>query len=68
MPKRIERGKCAVFDLLTLQEATNNFHEKNKLGEGGFGTVYKVRNHNMQERRKHLQPFLFAACRKVGCV
>ncbi|KAG2637480.1 hypothetical protein PVAP13_2NG521912 [Panicum virgatum] len=41
MPKRIERGKCAVFDLLTLQEATNNFHEKNKLGEGGFGTVYK---------------------------
>jgi hypothetical protein len=53
MPKRTGRGKCAVFDLLTLQEATDNFHEKNKLGEGGFGTVYKVRNHSMQERRKH---------------
>ncbi|KAF8669163.1 hypothetical protein HU200_051490 [Digitaria exilis] len=41
MPKSIEGGKCAVFDLLTLQVATDNFHDKNKLGEGGFGTVYK---------------------------
>lgn len=43
MTKRIERGKCALFDLLTLQVATDNFHDKNKLGEGGFGTVYKVK-------------------------
>ncbi|XBJ00651.1 hypothetical protein VPH35_020505 [Triticum aestivum] len=35
------RGKCMIFDLSTLQEATENFSEENKLGEGGFGTVYK---------------------------
>ncbi|KAK8965674.1 PTI1-like tyrosine-protein kinase [Platanthera guangdongensis] len=29
-----------VFSLKQLLQATNNFHENNKLGEGGFGTVY----------------------------
>ncbi|KAG0486585.1 hypothetical protein HPP92_008680 [Vanilla planifolia] len=29
-----------VFSLKSLLFATNNFHENNKLGEGGFGTVY----------------------------
>uniref|UniRef100_A0A803M250 Gnk2-homologous domain-containing protein n=1 Tax=Chenopodium quinoa TaxID=63459 RepID=A0A803M250_CHEQI len=29
-------------DLVTLQSATNNFSEENKLGEGGFGGVYKA--------------------------
>ncbi|XP_058769623.1 cysteine-rich receptor-like protein kinase 10 [Vicia villosa] len=29
------------FDLNTLEEATNKFSEANKLGEGGFGEVYK---------------------------
>lgn len=31
-----------VFELKTLVAATENFHVKNKLGEGGFGAVYKV--------------------------
>lgn len=31
-----------VFDLGTVAIATNNFSEENKLGEGGFGPVYKV--------------------------
>ncbi|KQK15894.1 cysteine-rich receptor-like protein kinase 10 isoform X2 [Brachypodium distachyon] len=35
------RVKCTVYDFLTLQEATENFAEKHKLGEGGFGAVYK---------------------------
>ncbi|XP_078149479.1 cysteine-rich receptor-like protein kinase 6 [Carex rostrata] len=30
-----------VFDLDTLRNATHNFSEKNKLGQGGFGPVYK---------------------------
>uniref|UniRef100_A0A0C9RJF6 TSA: Wollemia nobilis Ref_Wollemi_Transcript_14652_2207 transcribed RNA sequence n=1 Tax=Wollemia nobilis TaxID=56998 RepID=A0A0C9RJF6_9CONI len=30
-----------IFRLETLIEATANFHEDNKLGEGGFGPVYK---------------------------
>ncbi|TVU38675.1 hypothetical protein EJB05_12059, partial [Eragrostis curvula] len=38
---KAEGGKCAIFDLPTLQEATNSFHADNKLGEGGFGTVYR---------------------------
>ena len=27
----------------TIKVATDDFSEKNKLGEGGFGVVYKVR-------------------------
>ncbi|XP_063939824.1 G-type lectin S-receptor-like serine/threonine-protein kinase At4g27290 [Daucus carota subsp. sativus] len=29
-----------LFDLVTIAEATNDFSENNKLGEGGFGPVY----------------------------
>ncbi|KAK9681726.1 hypothetical protein RND81_10G023400 [Saponaria officinalis] len=29
------------YDLATLQSATNNFSDDNKVGEGGFGIVYK---------------------------
>lgn len=31
-----------LFDMHTITAATNNFSEDNKLGEGGFGLVYKV--------------------------
>ena len=30
------------FDFCTVRAATNNFSEENKLGQGGFGSVYKV--------------------------
>ncbi|WVZ66194.1 hypothetical protein U9M48_015452 [Paspalum notatum var. saurae] len=30
-----------LFDISTLRAATGNFDESNKLGEGGFGKVYK---------------------------
>ncbi|BBG99106.1 lectin protein kinase family protein [Prunus dulcis] len=39
-----ERGKkqptWRVFSLKELHAATNNFNYDNKLGEGGFGSVY----------------------------
>lgn len=33
-----------LFDLGTITDATGNFSIDNKLGEGGFGPVYKVCN------------------------
>ena len=31
------------MDINTLRLATDNFADSNKLGQGGFGTVYKVK-------------------------
>ncbi|XP_065865864.1 cysteine-rich receptor-like protein kinase 44 [Euphorbia lathyris] len=41
-----EDTKFLQFDIETLRIATNNFSIHNKLGEGGFGTVYKGRLSN----------------------
>ena len=30
------------YDLVTIETATNKFSDDNKIGKGGFGTVYKV--------------------------
>ncbi|CAI9279827.1 unnamed protein product [Lactuca saligna] len=38
-----------VFDLSTIVAATDNFSFSNKLGEGGFGSVYKGKLLNGQE-------------------
>ncbi|KAH9620766.1 hypothetical protein KSS87_007344 [Heliosperma pusillum] len=37
------------FDFRMIKEATNNFSIDNKLGQGGFGSVYKGRLQNGQE-------------------
>uniref|UniRef100_A0A199UAZ0 Receptor-like serine/threonine-protein kinase n=4 Tax=Manihot esculenta TaxID=3983 RepID=A0A199UAZ0_MANES len=39
----------AFFNLSTILVATNNFSQANKLGEGGFGLVYKGQLFNGQE-------------------
>ena len=31
-----------IFNLQELASGTNNFHHSNKLGQGGFGHVYRV--------------------------
>jgi len=44
------RGKqldLPLFDMGSIMFATNNFANAYKLGEGGFGTVYKASLHNI---------------------
>ncbi|XP_058189321.1 G-type lectin S-receptor-like serine/threonine-protein kinase RKS1 [Rhododendron vialii] len=36
-----ENVELPIFDMVTIAGATNNFSETNKIGEGGFGSVYK---------------------------
>ncbi|XP_077220175.1 cysteine-rich receptor-like protein kinase 10 [Tasmannia lanceolata] len=38
---QLPRSKSLLFDLATLRAATDDFSDANKLGEGGFGPVYK---------------------------
>ncbi|XP_058188689.1 G-type lectin S-receptor-like serine/threonine-protein kinase RKS1 isoform X4 [Rhododendron vialii] len=36
-----ENVELPIFDMVTLAGATNNFSDTNKIGQGGFGSVYK---------------------------
>lgn len=40
--ENIMNSDLPFFDLTTIAAATNNFSVENKLGTGGFGSVYKV--------------------------
>ncbi|KAI3741073.1 hypothetical protein L1987_58740 [Smallanthus sonchifolius] len=40
-----DSGEMNSFNLSTMEIATNNFSLENKLGEGGFGPVYRVTYH-----------------------
>ena len=39
---KVEDSDLPLFSLATISTATDNFSSKNKLGEGGFGPVYRV--------------------------
>lgn len=45
--KKVESQELSLFPLDLIHEATRNFSNEIKLGEGGFGPVYKVSNHKM---------------------
>ena len=40
--EKTEDLELPLFDLATISSATDDFSTNNKLGEGGFGPVYKV--------------------------
>ncbi|KAK8612557.1 hypothetical protein V6N13_092669 [Hibiscus sabdariffa] len=42
-------GDLPYFDLSTIAAATDNFSSDNKLGQGGFGPVYKNKSHKGDE-------------------
>jgi serine/threonine protein kinase len=44
-----EDRQIVAFKMETLVAATENFHDDNKLGEGGFGPVYKGATHDGKE-------------------
>ena len=37
-----ETPELPYFNMVTISNATENFSPANKIGQGGFGTVYKV--------------------------
>ncbi|CAI9772869.1 unnamed protein product [Fraxinus pennsylvanica] len=46
---RVIIEELPLYSIETLVNATNNFHTTNKLGEGGFGPVYKGKLANRKE-------------------
>lgn len=40
--RTISSSDLPLMDLALIHDATTNFSDANKLGEGGFGPVYRV--------------------------
>ncbi|KAG7033927.1 Cysteine-rich receptor-like protein kinase 10, partial [Cucurbita argyrosperma subsp. argyrosperma] len=49
-------GDMPFFSFSSLKTATDDFSDANKLGEGGFGPVYKTRFKNLEGKPKRENP------------
>ncbi|KAI3885968.1 hypothetical protein MKX03_002727, partial [Papaver bracteatum] len=47
--RKTEDLNLPLFDLISIEIATNNFSHTNKIGEGGYGPVYKGKTSEGQE-------------------
>lgn len=41
----MKNTECPRIDICKIRQATDNFSDNYKLGQGGFGIVYKVKIH-----------------------
>nr|GMC89338.1 putative receptor-like protein kinase At4g00960 [Ipomoea batatas] len=64
-PKRYENSdseeislpeESVEYDFITIQNATNNFSKKNRIGEGGFGVVYKDSTSRIMRTSRYIAP------------
>ena len=64
---RVEKKEVdlPMFSFASVSAATNNFSIENKLGEGGFGPVYKVRLVSVNFLGMYRVSFTWCHCTKL---
>ena len=55
------------FDFSTIRVATEDFCEENKLGQGGFGPVYRVIINHCLEIHTHMNNYIKYVLSKISC-
>lgn len=62
---QVDTPDLPIFSFDSVASATGDFAEENKLGQGGFGTVYKVNQLKMNFRDNNIGYQKFALCAKT---
>ena len=61
----IESAESLQFSFETIRVATDDFSEANKLGQGGFGPVYKVSFYNTINAETEVDLFKLATSPQI---